>query len=179
MKALDRLVAQAGREKTILLHLDFILYHHLSSIKKTRSSLSQALIRLWIWALLYLVWRRQADMYCGVHRRLPVRRLHMCFMCFCLWLLFFRYRYHKHWRRLGEARGAVACAFPLLLYTLVTCNPQNDPETQQRNPERERTTVTLHADGKKVLNKWSQTCWDQREYSLNWRKESSHGSSSL
>lgn len=29
MKALDRLVVQAGREKTILLHLDFTLYLHL------------------------------------------------------------------------------------------------------------------------------------------------------
>lgn len=61
-------------------------------------------------------------MYCGVDRRV---------------LLFSRYRDHKHRRRLGEAQGAVACAFLLLLQKLVTYNQQDDPETQQRNPERE------------------------------------------
>lgn len=100
----------------------------------TKASLSQSPMRLWVRALGYLVWRRQADMYCGVDRRVPVRRLHMCF---CPWLLFFRYRNHKHRRRLGKARGAVACAFPLLLYKLVTYNQQDEPENQQRNPEGE------------------------------------------
>lgn len=76
-------------------------------------------------------------MYCGVDRRVPVRRLHMCSMCFCLWFLFFRYRNHKHRRRLGKARGAVARAFFLLLYKMVTSNQQDDPENQQRNPEGE------------------------------------------
>lgn len=55
--------------------------------------------RVWIWALSYLVWRRQADVYCGVHRRVPVRRLQMCSIWLQLWLLSFRYRDHVHRRR--------------------------------------------------------------------------------
>lgn len=123
---------------------------------------------------LYLVWRRWTDISWAVHWRISVRRLKICSMYVCYFLvllLLLIYGDDEYRRRVSKSRGPAFC-FSAFLCKMATKDPQNDTKTQQGNPEIKDRLTACAARTHTIL-----TCWEERKYLLNRRIISDHGSS--
>lgn len=122
------------------------------------------------------VGRRWSHICWWVYWRVSVRSWKLCFMCVTL-PLFFIYWDHVHRRRAAAARDIFLCALSLLCKS-VTQNPQNDTNTQQRNPEIMDTLTACSARlqrGKHEIKLLTRRL-GRWKYSLYCRIKHTHGS---